>query len=228
MEEWLRRSVQADLAIGPAANLVLGNKFVRPEVERIVAATPGVHYDSYRELRVRFDGQLVKLVSARLAVTRDIERLAFTEGESRAGLRCGDPRRRRAGERAVPAPVPSRPWRYAASRHANGRARLQNRRRLRRLHHRGRRDPGRLADLPPVLAGRGDQRHRRVHRQGLGRGRGAPAGRAAHEDRAPTAITSSSPTRSCASRSSASSTRRSRSPTCSRPSASSSPASGFS
>jgi putative ABC transport system permease protein len=83
VEEWLTRSVQADLAIGPAANLVLGNReMVRPEVEAIIAATPHVTYDSYRELRVQFDGQQVKLVSARLAVTRDIERLTFSQGES--------------------------------------------------------------------------------------------------------------------------------------------------
>jgi putative ABC transport system permease protein len=87
VEEWLTRSVQADIAIGPAANLVLGNnEMVRPEVEQIVANTPGVHYDSYRELRVRLNGQLVKLVSARLAVTRDIERLAFSQGESHSAF----------------------------------------------------------------------------------------------------------------------------------------------
>ena len=87
VEEWLTRSVQADLAIGPAANLVLGNnEMVRPEVEQIIAQTPGVHYDSYRELRVRLNGQQVKLVSARLSVTRDIERLAFSQGESHAAF----------------------------------------------------------------------------------------------------------------------------------------------
>src|SRR6202000_228487 len=38
VEEWLTRSVQADLAIGPAANLLLGNKeMVRPEIEQIIA-----------------------------------------------------------------------------------------------------------------------------------------------------------------------------------------------
>jgi len=87
VEEWLARSLQADLAIGPAANLVLGNhEMVRPEVEQIIAQTPGVHYDSYRELRVRFNGQLVKLVSARLGITRDIERLAFSQGDSHAAF----------------------------------------------------------------------------------------------------------------------------------------------
>ena len=87
VEEWLTRSVQADIAIGPAANLVLGNnEMVRPEVEQIVAQTPGVHYDSYRELRVQLNGRLVKLVSARLAVTRDIERLAFSQGDSHAAF----------------------------------------------------------------------------------------------------------------------------------------------
>ena len=87
VEEWLTRSVQADIAIGPAANLLLGNNIpVRPEVEQVVASTPGVHYDSYRELRVMLEGRQVKLVSARLGVTRDIERLAFSQGDSRAAF----------------------------------------------------------------------------------------------------------------------------------------------
>ncbi len=55
-------------------------------MEQVVAQTPGVHYDSYRELRVRVNGQLVKLVSARLAVTRDIERLAFSQGDSHSAF----------------------------------------------------------------------------------------------------------------------------------------------
>jgi putative ABC transport system permease protein len=87
VEEWLTRSVQADIAIGPAANLLLGNNIpVRPEVEQVIATTPGVHYDSYRELRVLLDGRPVKLVSARLGITRDIERLAFSQGESHAAF----------------------------------------------------------------------------------------------------------------------------------------------
>jgi putative ABC transport system permease protein len=87
VQEWLARSLQADLAIGPAANLVIGNnQFVRPEVEQIIANTPGVHYDSYRELRVELNGHIVKLVSARLGVTRDIEKLAFSQGESHAAF----------------------------------------------------------------------------------------------------------------------------------------------
>jgi putative ABC transport system permease protein len=87
VEQWLTKSVQADLAIGPAANLVVGSReMVRPEVEQIVAAIPGVHYDSYRELRINFRGQLVKMVSARLGVTRNIERLDFAEGDSHAAF----------------------------------------------------------------------------------------------------------------------------------------------
>ena len=87
VEEWLTRSVQADLAIGPAANLLHGNNYmVRPEVERIVAVLPHVHYDSYREMRVHFQGQLVKLVSARLGVTRDIEKLDFEQGDAHAAF----------------------------------------------------------------------------------------------------------------------------------------------
>jgi putative ABC transport system permease protein len=83
VQDWLTRSVQADIAIGPAANLVLGNReMVRPEVEQIVAATPHVHYDSFRELRVTLNGQQVKLVSARLSVTRDIEKIGFTQGNA--------------------------------------------------------------------------------------------------------------------------------------------------
>jgi putative ABC transport system permease protein len=83
VEEWLDRSVQSDLAIGPAANLLIGNReMIRPEVEQIVAATPHVTYDSYRELRVQIKGQSVKLISTRLAVTRNIEPFDFVQGDS--------------------------------------------------------------------------------------------------------------------------------------------------
>jgi len=87
VEEWLDRSVQSDLAIGPATNLLIGNReMIRPEVEQIVAATPHVTYDSYRELRVQINGQSVKLISTRLAVTRDIEPFDFEQGNSRQAL----------------------------------------------------------------------------------------------------------------------------------------------
>jgi putative ABC transport system permease protein len=81
VESWLNRSIQADLVIAPAANLLIGNReMVRPEVERIVAATPDISYDSFRELRVQLNGQQVKLASVRLAVTRYIEKLTFAQG----------------------------------------------------------------------------------------------------------------------------------------------------
>ncbi|HUB66995.1 MAG TPA: FtsX-like permease family protein [Candidatus Methylacidiphilales bacterium] len=84
VEAWLERSIQADLVIAPAGNLLIGNReLIRPEVERVVASLPGIKYDSFRELRVQFQGELVKFVSARLGVTRDIERLEFAQGDSR-------------------------------------------------------------------------------------------------------------------------------------------------
>jgi putative ABC transport system permease protein len=83
VEEWLNRSIQADLVIAPAANLLIGNReMIRPEVERVVAATPHVTYDSFRELRVQLNGRQVKLASVRLAVTRTIEKLTFAQGDS--------------------------------------------------------------------------------------------------------------------------------------------------
>ena len=87
VEGWLNRSIQADLVVAPAANLLIGNReMIRPEVERLVAATPHVSYDSFRELRVQFQGQSVKLASVRLAVTRSIERLTFSQGDSHAAF----------------------------------------------------------------------------------------------------------------------------------------------
>jgi putative ABC transport system permease protein len=84
VEAWLDRSIQSDLVIAPAGNLLIGNReLIRPEVEQVVAALPGVKYDSFRELRVQLQGELVKFVSARLGVTRDIERLDFAQGNSR-------------------------------------------------------------------------------------------------------------------------------------------------
>src|SRR5476651_1542320 len=83
VEDWLTRSIQSDLVIAPAANLVIGNReMLRPGVEQVVASTPHVTYDSFRELRVQLNGQQVKLASVRLAVTRYIERLTFAQGNS--------------------------------------------------------------------------------------------------------------------------------------------------
>jgi putative ABC transport system permease protein len=83
VQEWLERSIQSDLVIAPAANLVIGNReMIRPEVEQIVASTPHVTYDSFRELRVQLNGEQVKLASVRLAVTRYIEKLSFAQGDS--------------------------------------------------------------------------------------------------------------------------------------------------
>jgi putative ABC transport system permease protein len=87
VQSWLELSIQSDLVIAPAANLLVGNReVVRPEVEQIVAALPHVTYDSFRELRVQFQGQLVKLATVRMAVTRDIEKLDFAEGDSRSAF----------------------------------------------------------------------------------------------------------------------------------------------
>lgn len=83
VEAWLNRSVQADLVIAPAENLIVGNReMIRPEVEQIVAHLPHTSYDSFRELRVQCKGESVKLASVRLAVTRDIEQLDFEQGDS--------------------------------------------------------------------------------------------------------------------------------------------------
>lgn len=83
VESWLNRSIQSDLVIAPAANLLIGNReMIRPEVEQIVAALPHVSYDSFRELRVQLNGETVKLATVRLSITRDIERLEFAQGDS--------------------------------------------------------------------------------------------------------------------------------------------------
>jgi len=87
VEAWLSRSVQSDLVIAPAANLIIGNReLIRPEVEQVVASTPGITYDSFRELFVKLNSETVKLASVRLGITRDIERLDFTQGDPKAAF----------------------------------------------------------------------------------------------------------------------------------------------
>lgn len=87
VQQWLERSIQSDLVIAPAENLLIGNReFIRPEVERIVGALPHVKVDSFREMRVLIKGQWVKLATVRLGVTRDIERLTFTQGDPDAAF----------------------------------------------------------------------------------------------------------------------------------------------
>ncbi len=83
VESWLNRSIQSDLVVAPAANLVVGDSVViRPEVVQILSSLPHVDADLFRETKVQFEGQRVKLASVRMAVTRDIERLSFSEGDS--------------------------------------------------------------------------------------------------------------------------------------------------
>jgi putative ABC transport system permease protein len=87
VEAWLNRSIQADLIVAPAANLVVGDSVViRPEVVAIVSALPQVDADLFRETKVQFEGQSVKLASVRMGVTRDIERLSFSQGDPRAAF----------------------------------------------------------------------------------------------------------------------------------------------
>lgn len=82
VEAWLNRSVQADVLIAPAENLLIGNReVVRPEVENIVQHLPGLKAcDSFREVHIQFQGKTVKLVSTQLAVTRAYNRLVFAQG----------------------------------------------------------------------------------------------------------------------------------------------------
>jgi putative ABC transport system permease protein len=87
VEDWLTRSIQSDLVIAPAANLIVGNReMIRPAVEQVVAATPHITYDTFRELRVQLKGQSVKLASVRLGVTRDIEPLTLSQGDPRRAI----------------------------------------------------------------------------------------------------------------------------------------------
>jgi putative ABC transport system permease protein len=87
VETWLNRSIQADLVVAPAANLIVGDSVViRPEVVRILSTLPQVDADFFREIRVQFQGQTVKLASAHLGVTRNIERLSFAQGDAGAAF----------------------------------------------------------------------------------------------------------------------------------------------
>jgi len=87
VEDWLTRSIQSDLVIAPAANLIIGNReMIRPGVEEIIAKLPHVMYDTLRELRVQLQGQSVKLIAVRLGVTRDIEPLEMSQGEPHAAV----------------------------------------------------------------------------------------------------------------------------------------------
>jgi putative ABC transport system permease protein len=100
VQAWLERSVRADIFIGPAANIILGNReLVRPEalaamqdqvrkwnVERGRPAEArdrnSVRLDKFRELRVQIEGKQVKMVTFDMAITREMDRLTFVEGDA--------------------------------------------------------------------------------------------------------------------------------------------------
>jgi putative ABC transport system permease protein len=100
VELWLNRSIQADLLIAPAANLVLGNReLVRPDAEHALdelarkwnAQYPGTRtakVDKFRELRLRLgsDGDEVKLVTYHMKITRGMGRLSYIQGDEESAI----------------------------------------------------------------------------------------------------------------------------------------------
>ncbi len=149
VEEWLDRSVQSDLAIGPAANLLIGNReMIRPG--------SGTHRGGNASCHLRFLPRTSRsnqgpVRQARLHPSRRHARyraFRFRAGRFAARLGRRDPSRRDSRQPALLSPVPSRARRYDRPRHADGPPRFQNRGHLRRLHHRRRLHPRRLADLP--------------------------------------------------------------------------------
>lgn len=83
VQHWLDRSVVADVFVAPAGSLVVGHReTLRPEVEEIARQTPGVlTYDRYRELRLTFRNETVKLAAIRFPVNAEHNRLTFKEGD---------------------------------------------------------------------------------------------------------------------------------------------------
>jgi putative ABC transport system permease protein len=93
VEAWLNRSIQADLLVAPAANLVLGNtELVRPEAEHAVdewaKRCEGAKVDKFREVKLRLgtEGDVVKLVTYHMAITRDLDRLSLIQGGQKSSF----------------------------------------------------------------------------------------------------------------------------------------------
>lgn len=84
VETWLSRSVTADVFIAPASSLILGHREVlRPEVENIARQTPGLlAYDSYRETRIRFRDDTVKMAAIHFDIVARFNSFQFMEGDS--------------------------------------------------------------------------------------------------------------------------------------------------
>ncbi len=86
VQSWMDRSIQADIMIAPAANLLMGNcELVRPNVEtavhQIAQDWPGCRIDQFRELKLDYRGDRVKMVAFNMDISRELDRLNFIEGD---------------------------------------------------------------------------------------------------------------------------------------------------
>lgn len=89
VDDWLRRTVTADLFVAPAVNVRAGTQqSLPPAVEEAVASLPSVAaYERYREQRIVFRGETVKCAALRFPVAAQFSGLSLRRGDARRILR---------------------------------------------------------------------------------------------------------------------------------------------
>ena len=88
VDDWLHRTVTADLFVAPAINVRAGTQqALPPEIEQAVASLPSLSaYERYREQRISFRGETVKCAALRFPVAAEYSGLSLRRGDARRVL----------------------------------------------------------------------------------------------------------------------------------------------
>ncbi|VVM05619.1 ABC transporter permease [Methylacidimicrobium tartarophylax] len=88
VDDWLHRTVTADLFVAPAINVRAGTQqALPPTIEEAVASLPSVAaYERYREQRILFRGETVKCAALRFPVAARYSGLSLRQGDARQVL----------------------------------------------------------------------------------------------------------------------------------------------
>ncbi|QSR84957.1 FtsX-like permease family protein [Methylacidimicrobium sp. B4] len=85
VDDWLHRTVTADLFVAPAINVRAGTQqALPPEIEAAVSSLPSVAaYERYREQRIIFRGETVKCATLRFPIAAQYSGLSLRQGDAR-------------------------------------------------------------------------------------------------------------------------------------------------
>jgi putative ABC transport system permease protein len=93
VDDWIKRTIQADLYLAPASNLMIGagERLPRGLVEKIETLPEVRAVNRYREIRIHLGEQPVKLAAAQIEMVRRYHRFRLIDGSDKGLERDTDP-----------------------------------------------------------------------------------------------------------------------------------------